>query len=211
MTDGNGTPTIKLFLSSTVPLPSAPGPDPGYFISDVPTDLEIGCGVGWHCITHAQNHPERRLIAIEHTAQKYEKFRRRLHNHAGLENVLPVHANAVHWITHYVPPQSVQTLFTLFPNPYPKPSQSNKRWHRMPFTERLIDCLHRGGHWVMATNEGTYATEALEYLSRNGRLKIKDRLLYSLTNPAPWAPRTHFEKKYLLAGHTCTQLVFERV
>jgi tRNA G46 methylase TrmB len=54
-------------------------------------------------------------------------------------------ANAVHWIAHYLSKQSVDAYFILYPNPYPKASQRNKRVHAMPFMGHLIATLKPGG------------------------------------------------------------------
>lgn len=202
---------MKTFRPEKVPVPSFPGWSELSIPGAPPTDIEIGTGVGWHAIQYGQKHPDRRLVAIEHTTEKFEKFRRRLENHPALTNVHAVHANAVHWITHFVASESIEKIITLFPNPYPKASQSNKRWHRMPFLERLVDSLKIGGTWTLATNEDYYWREAVEVLRSHPRLQLIEMLAYSQNSPPPWSPRSHFEKKYLQRGETCTQLVFRRL
>ena len=178
--------------------------------AQAPTNIEIGAGVGWHAVRYGMENPERRLVAIEHTQEKFAKMQRRVENHPQLQNVYAVHANAIHWMTHFAPLDSAERIFTLFPNPYPKHSQSNKRWHRMPFFERLVDTLKVGGTWTLATNEEFYWKEAEQMLSQHSRLELTERLEYSAAKPAPWGVRTHFEKKYILQGMTCVQLTFRR-
>lgn len=201
---------IRTFQTENIPVPSAPGLAPDFWKQSTPTDLEIGCGVGWHPITYASENPARRLIAIEHSKSRYQSFQRRWEKHGELENLLPVHANAIHWITHHVPERSIERLFTLFPNPYPKQSQRNKRWYAMAFTERLIGTLKPGGTWTLATNERFYIDEALETLGAHFLLSLVDRKAYSALDQMGQSPRTHFEKKYLLRGQTCYQLIFQR-
>lgn len=201
----------RSFKADRIPIPSALAPGAEFWQSTIPTDLEIGAGVGWHAVRYGIEHADRRLIAIEHTQEKFEKLARRLSHHPDVKNVLAVHANAIHWVTHFVPQQSLSRIFLLFPNPHPKGTQSNQRWHRMPFFERLLDSLMPGGTFTLATNEAFYAEEALAVLSANQRLSLVDKRVYSLAAPAPWGIRTHFEKKYLEAGQTCTQLIFELV
>lgn len=109
-------------------------------------DIEVGCGVGLHPIRRALERPERVLVAIEHTRSRFERFARRVSNHRkpeklgnqGLSNLVPVHADAVAWITHFVPARSVERYFFLYPNPYPK------RWHSMPFFGRVLETLKEG-------------------------------------------------------------------
>lgn len=163
-----------------------------------PLDLEIGCGVGWHPITYARNHPERRLIAIEHTREKFEKFRSRLKRHSPLPNLLPVHADAIRWVTHALSFGSIDRCLILYPNPEPKaPSQ---RWIRMPFFQRLLDVVKPEGEIVFATNENGYADEIREWAAQAWKRPVLQDIQYS------GPPRTHFEKKYLLRGETCYEI-----
>ena len=175
-----------------------------------PLDIEIGCGVGWHPIAYARKHPNRYLVAIEHTAEKFEKFARRLRRNPAARNLLAVHANAISWITHEVTTQSVDRYFLLYPNPYPKAKQRNQRWHAMPFMERLIATLKPGGELILATNLPAYAEEAEDLLVQHwGLIPARKRLLMLPTLPEGF-PRTHFEKKYLEAGQICFDLVFRK-
>lgn len=200
---------IRRFDATAVPVPSAPGPAADFWDCTDPTDLEIGPGVGWHPITYAKDHPSRRCIAIEHSQARFESFKRRHASH-GLNNLFPVHANAVHWITHHVPAERIERLFILFPNPYPKQGQRNKRWHAMPFREQLVRVLVPGGKLVLATNEAFYAEEAAIMLSHTEGLSLVDKITYSRDHERGKSPRTHFEKKYLQRGETCYELVFQK-
>ena len=78
-------------------------------------DVEVGCGVGYHPIRYARANPDRFLIAIEHTHTRFEKFERRLAHHEKLQNLLAVHADAVEWITHSLPEESVDRYYFLIP------------------------------------------------------------------------------------------------
>ena len=117
---------------------------------NMPIDLEIGCGVGWHPLVYAKKNPDRFLIAIERTAEKFEKFQRRFESHGKPENLLPVHADAVAWITHALGDDSCSRIMIPYPNPYPK--NSAQRWVRMPFFRRLLQVLKPGGSIQILTN-----------------------------------------------------------
>lgn len=168
-------------------------------------DVEIGCGVGWHAIEYAKNNPERCLVAIEKTSNKFEKFNQRFTNHPQIKNLKPVHANAVNWIATHLKPECVDRYFILYPNPNPKDPQ--KRWFRMPFMRFLLETLKPGGTVTLATNIFEYYKEAKQYnIEVWGLILCEDRTI--LPNEKP---RTHFEKKYLAAGQTCYNLVFQKV
>ena len=187
--------TVRPFNRLRVEPPHAfePAPDVS------PLDLEIGCGVGWHPVTYARENRERTLIAIEHTREKFLKFQARAANH-GLENLIPVHADAVRYVTHAFAPATLDRIFLLYPNPEPR--AENKRWFRMPFFSELLLKLKSGGTIELATNISAYALEAKLYAAHWG--------LALISETHPQMPRTHFEKKYLNRGETCFDLIFQK-
>ena len=107
-------------------------------------DIEIGCGVGLHPITYAKIHPDRNLVALEHTKEKFDKFWGRYENHASLDNLYPIHGNAISWISAHIKPASVSRYFLLYPNPWPKARHKNRRWAAMPFMAKLHETLAVG-------------------------------------------------------------------
>ncbi len=174
---------------------------------DSEIDLEIGCGVGWHPIVYAEKNPNRYLIAIERTAEKFEKFQRRFISHGRPTNLYPVHADAVAWITHALPENSCSRILIPYPNPYPKnPAQ---RWVRMPFFKRLLQILKPGGEIQIFTNILSYRDEALEYGVKYWGLTLVHSNSFWLSDQNGEF-RTHFEKKYLERGETCYEIRFQK-
>ncbi|MEO1209167.1 MAG: SAM-dependent methyltransferase [Cyanobacteria bacterium J06638_20] len=167
--------------------------------------VEIGAGQGLFAVQFSQTHPDMTLIAIERTQMRFAKLHQRI-AHNPCPNVIPIRANAVHWIAHYLSEHSVDAYFILYPNPYPKASQRNKRFHAMPFMGYLIATLKLGGTLTLATNQAFYHAEAKAMLTQVWSLScVSDRLISNGDRP-----RTHFEKKYLERGDRCTELVFRR-
>jgi tRNA (guanine-N7-)-methyltransferase len=174
-----------------------------------PVDLEIGCGAGFHPIRYAQEHSERTLIAIERTHARFARFQSRLAGHPHLTNILAIQDDAIRWVTHRVPPGSLDRIFLLYPNPYPKSGQQNKRWHSMPFMGRLLHCLAAGGTLTLATNMASYAEEARQMMQDVwGVCLVQDRR-FTADERSPDKASTHFERKYLQRGEQCTELVFQ--
>ncbi len=161
-----------------------------------PVEIEIGCGVGMHPIRYAMAHPDRTLFAIEHTVERFQSFQRRYENHKRPENLIPVHADAVEWVTHFVPAASVQRFFILYPNPWPRPGDERRRWYRLPFFGRLLETLVPGGEVLLATNLEDYAQGAARWFTEAWGLQVE-------VTPATGPARTHFERKYLERGEKC--------
>lgn len=165
-------------------------------------DIEIGAGQGLHAINYCAKNPNRQLIAIEHTKNKFEKLNNRRQQHPNLKNLLTLHANAISIISHYVVDGCIDHVFILYPNPYPKNKQANLRWHNMPFMGLLKNKLKKNATLTMSTNIESYASEASKVMVSEWGFTIKQFRIYN------GLARTHFEKKYLALGHKCWNLVF---
>lgn len=172
--------------------------------------LEIGCGVGLHPLQYALNFPNHLMIAFEHTREKFEKFQRRLNNHSQLSNLVAIHGNAISWITHGVLTSSIDKLFLLYPNPNPKARDLNKRWHAMPFMSEILRVLKDDGELIIATNEKSYALEAIEWMTSEWKCLLVEQREIGLNQTPEWKARTHFEKKYIERGETCYNLRFRK-
>lgn len=173
-------------------------------------DIEIGCGVGLHAVDYCRKNPKRTLIAIDKSQVRYQKMMDRIKKQSDVTNLIPIRENAIWFIAHEVQNNSVGNYFFLYPNPYPKKGQSNKRWHQMPFMQHVIDTLKKNGKIHLATNMKYYAEEAEEFFKDVWKLQLIGKSEYQGLSNAPFSPRTHFEKKYLERGQTCWNLIFQK-
>jgi len=169
--------------------------------------IEVGCGVGFHPIHWAKSHPETGLIALERTKNKFASFEGRVQNHPGLKNLFPVGHDGRLWIPDNIEDAEVSQYFFIYPNPYPKAAQANKRWHRNPLMHYLMGTLKDEGTLTFATNELWLKEECLLYMLEFWKTKLLS--LDEVRGPQPKA-LSHFEKKYLAQGQTCYHLVFQK-
>ena len=164
--------------------------------------LEIGTGTGMHPLSYAQKFPDRLIIAIEKTHERYGKFIR-AYEKTKPRNLVPVHAHAVSWVAHNIP-EELDEIFILYPNPNPKTSDLNKRWHAMPFFGYLIHTLRPSGKITLRTNELFYAEEARLFMDETWKLDDVEIRPFSLGDVSEF--KTLFEKKYLERGQTCYEI-----
>jgi len=169
-------------------------------------DLEIGAGQGLHAIRYCSDNPDRTLIAVERTKNRHIQLLQRTCAHRHLCNLITVRADAVALTVHYIPPESLEKIFILYPNPYHKPKQANLRWHNRPFLGDLLKRLKPGGELTLATNLEWYAIEASEKLSAQWDLT---QIEFS-RRPISSSPRTHFESKYQARGEICWNLIYKK-
>ncbi|GAA0204495.1 SAM-dependent methyltransferase [Kangiella japonica] len=163
--------------------------------------LEIGAGKGMHAMQFAEANPSKHLIAIERTRAKFDVFSERSRELA-LNNLLPVHADAIPWVVHALPPESLEGVFLLYPNPEPK--NSSQRWLNMPFFEFLISRMKPNATLVLVTNIVDYFKETTEVNRDVWKLKAEE------SEVPKDSARTHFEIKYLARGENCYQLLLTK-
>jgi len=194
---------MRSFKAGQIPAPRLTA-DLGPALNHSHVDVEIGAGAGLHAIRYAQQNPQRHLIAIERTQTRFHQLARRRAEHPELTNLFPVHADALSVFVHCLPDQSVERIFLLYPNPYPKEKQANLRWHNMPFMNFLKTKLKVGGSLILATNIEDYADEAECKMIAEWRFQLREKQILNGARD----PRTHFEKKYLERGQSCWNFVF---
>ena len=149
--------------------------------------LEIGAGKGKHALSFASDNTNTHLIAIERTAEKYQAMQK-MANQAKLSNLTTIHADAIAWVTHAVPAQSLSGVFILYPNP--EPHNPNQRWLNMPFFEWLLSRLKPDGELILASNIESYIDEA----------ELKAQTVWQVPVEKTQVPnhseRTHFAVSY---------------
>ena len=170
-------------------------------IASQPVCVEIGAGKGRHALLFSGQNPEKRLIAVERTREKFLCMQKQ-HSAEGQKNLQPVHADAVPWAVHALFPAQVEQLFILYPNP--EPHNPAQRWLNMPFFEFLLSRLQAGGRITLASNIPEYIAEAQQQLIEVWKLPFVKEAV------APDSARTHFEIKYLERGELCQQLIITK-
>ncbi len=170
-------------------------------IENLPVCVEIGAGKGKHAVLFSQQQPQSTLYAIERTREKFEAMQKQ-HQLANLNNLCPVHADALPWITHALYPAQVEQFFILYPNP--EPHNPAQRWVNMPFFEFILSRLQFGGQITLASNIPEYIEEAEQQLKDIWKLPYEKQVI------ASDSARTHFEVKYLERGELCQQLIIRK-
>ena len=166
-------------------------------IANESVSVEIGAGKGKHALLFSGQYPDKKLIAIERTREKFVAMQKQ-HQLEGQRNLQIVHADAIPWIVHALFPAQVEQFFILYPNP--EPHNATQRWLNMPFFEFLVSRLKAGGSITLVSNIPEYIAEAQQQLIEVWKLPFIQQDV-----PVDSA-RTHFEIKYLARGERCQEL-----
>lgn len=170
-------------------------------IENQPVCVEIGAGKGKHAVLFGQQQSQSKLYAIERTREKFEAMQKQ-HQLSNLNNLFPIHADALPWITHALYPAQVEQFFILYPNP--EPHNPAQRWLNMPFFEFILSRLQFEGQITLASNIPEYIEEAEQQLKDIWKLPYEKQVI------ASDSARTHFEVKYLERGELCQQLIIRK-
>ena len=157
--------------------------------------LDSCCGVGESTARLADRYPDYRVIGIDKSQSRLEKHA----NYASVQTNYQVVRADVNdfWRLVVAAGWPVAKHYLLYPNPYPKASQVQKRWHGSPAMQALMalcDETEVRSNWLV------YLLEFAQAAKHYGR--ISD--IRALSGNDAFTP---FERKYTASGQTCWQLV----
>lgn len=173
-------------------------------INATPLYLEIGCGHGEFIEQSARKDPKGHYIGIENVPYYAISAAKRIQG-AGLENVLILNQNANTLIKEVFPEESLDKIYILYPDPWPKRRHRKRRLIREETYRRYQKVLKSRGEieiWTDATEWVELSAPFLRQLP--GTLKeeeITDRLN---------APRTLFERKAKSNKHPVFHLLYQK-
>lgn len=162
---------------------------------DRPLIFDSCCGVGESTARIATRHPDALVIGIDKSAQRTQKHQ----HYAGAQsNYLVVRADVNDfWRLALDSGMSLYKHYLLYPNPYPKSAQVQRRWHASSAFKALIQL---GGILEVRSNWSIYIEEFALALNITGVDATAEPCQHS-------EPDTPFERKYWASGQTNWQLV----
>lgn len=170
--------------------------------------LEIGFGAGEHLAWQAANHADWGFIGCEVYINGTAALLARIEE-AGLDNVR-IYDEDARDLLAWLPAASLDRVFVLFPDPWPKKRHHKRRLISAETLDGLARTMRRGAELRIASDIPDYirtsllaarAGYAFEWLASSPRDWRK--------RPAGW-PETRYERKARLEGRPCSYLTFVR-
>ena len=163
--------------------------------------VEVGFGGGEHARAQIEANPSMGLIACEVYANGICSLLSALVPE-GDEATAPLPGNLRIWdddarmLLRGLPPASLDRLFLLFPDPWPKARHAKRRFVHPDNVALAARVLKPGGEWRIASDDPTYQAWTAEVLA--------GQMLFDVAPPARqrpngW-PQTRYERKAELAG-----------
>ncbi|QJR81431.1 methyltransferase domain-containing protein [Alteromonas pelagimontana] len=159
--------------------------------------LDSCCGVGESTATIARQYPECKVIGLDKSAARVDKHE---HYRKATDNYRVIRADVNDfWRLASKAQWPIKKHYLLYPNPYPKSAQVQKRWHA---SAAMVDMMALTPHIEVRSNWLIYLLEFAQAAKHYG-------LITHLTEVTTAQPITPFERKYRASGQVCWQLACE--
>ncbi len=200
----------QLLPQLAVPLPQeGSGPlDPASLFADPKKDywLEIGFGGGEHAAWQAEHNPDIGLIAAEVFLNGIASLLGHIER-IGLTNIR-IYPEDVRPFLASLATGSINRVFVLFPDPWPKSRHADRRFVNDGNLDLLARLMPTGAILRIATDDETYKAHAREVMA--GRSDFADITGEEPTKkPEAW-PVTRYEAKALREGRVPVFLSYQR-
>ncbi len=169
--------------------------------------LEIGFGGGEHLAHQAGLHPEVQFIGCEPYVNGIAGLLSHIEEHK-LANIR-IYTDDARDLIAALPDNSLEQVFILYPDPWPKKRHNKRRIISIEFLDTLARVMKYGAELRLATDSADYAAWMLERLLAHKNFRWKAKTCDDwLSPPAEWIS-TRYEQK-ALAGRP-TYLGFKRI
>lgn len=162
-----------------------------------PLALEIGCGTGHFVLQQAIRQPGTNFIAIDIYNKGCLKTCAKI-DHAGLDNVRVVRAEARWLLARALLPESLSAVYINCPDPWPKKRHRRRRLVNRVFLENLAHYLKPGGDFYFSTDFDNYATEVAGVI--HDLTGYRNMLTTAWTTSLPGYPISRYMQRFLDRG-----------
>jgi tRNA (guanine-N7-)-methyltransferase len=173
-----------------------------------PIWVEIGFGGGEHLADQAERHPETGLIGCEVFENGIAKLLARI-KRGRIENIR-IFADDGRLLIAALPPASIDRVFILFPDPWPKRRHEGRRIVSRGTLDALARVMTDGAELRLATDDRDLLSWMLERATDHPAFEWLARRPCDWRERLPDWPLTRYEEKAQAAGRPAIFLRFRR-
>lgn len=170
--------------------------------------LEIGFGGGEHLLHMAQRHPEIGFIGCEPYINGVAMLLPRIAE-LGIKNIR-IHAGDARDLLDVLPIGSLERVYLLYPDPWPKLRHHRRRFINAEQIEQLARVVKAGGLLRIATDIPDYVRHCLEHFQSVADFDWMAEQPENWREPWPNWYRTRYEAKAIRENRTPHYLSFVR-
>ena len=164
-----------------------------------PYEIEIGSGKGTFLVQEATRCPERDFLGVENAGEFFRHSTDRVSRHA-LKNVRMLYANAVEFVTHWVPDNSVAIIHLYFSDPWPKARHHKRRVLQRATLEQFHRVLQTAGEVRLVTDHDDLWKWYVELIAASDDLFARKEFAPPASAGEGEVVGTNFERKYRREG-----------
>jgi len=160
--------------------------------------LEIGFGSGEHLISLSKTYPNIGFIGVEVYEDGIVKTLKQI-SKLNITNIRLINEDASNIIL-LLPSKSINKIFLLFPDPWPKKRHAKRRFTVSGNLQQLARIMLDGGEFLLATDHMEYLNWSLEQFMSTPLFKNENLDQNSWGNPPNGWFSTRYEQKAIQAG-----------
>jgi tRNA (guanine-N7-)-methyltransferase len=164
-----------------------------------PYEIEIGSGKGTFLVQEATRCPERDFLGVENAGEFFRHSTDRVSRHA-LKNVRMLYANAVEFVTYWVPENSVAIIHLYFSDPWPKARHHKRRVLQRTTLEQFHRVLQTAGEVRLVTDHDDLWKWYEELIAASDDLFARKEFAPPASAGEGEVVGTNFERKYRREG-----------
>jgi tRNA (guanine-N7-)-methyltransferase len=170
--------------------------------------LEIGFGAGDHLAWQAQRNPRVGFLGCEPFVEGVANLLSRIERD-GLRNIRILDDDA-RLLLDSLAPESLDRVFILFPDPWPKTRHHKRRIVTTETLDRLARAMRPGAELRLATDHADYAAWMLAHATDHPAFAWTARRAADWRDPPADWPGTRYEAKAARQGRRACHLHFRR-
>ncbi len=170
-----------------------------------PAWLEIGFGGGEHLAHQAKIHPDVNFIGAEPFLNGVAKLLA-LIEEKQLANIR-IHDGDARYLLEALPDRSLQRIYLLYPDPWPKARQKKRRFVNAETVAQFHRLLKPGGLFLFASDIEDYAGWTREHIAAHGGFTVEGDPSQPFEN---WL-QTRYEAKARREGRVPAYLTFRQL
>ena len=136
------------------------------FVDNPSATLEIGCGHGHFLAAYAQAHPETFCVGIDLVSKRIEKANLKK-TKQGIDNLHLLKAEVSEFLDGLASAVVFQSIFMLFPDPWPKKRHHKNRMVQQGFLGAIAQHTHADSKFYFRTDDAGYFEWTCQHVADN--------------------------------------------
>ena len=169
--------------------------------------FEIGFGYGEHTVHQAMLNKNYRIVACETYINGVLSLLDKIEENK-IENIR-IYNDDARFLLEKIPDHSIDKIFILFPDPWPKKRQNKRRIINNEFLDLVKLKLKKGGILFFASDIANYVEWTFDFAK--DKFKYKFNSIEDCKNEPKWWIRTRYQQKAIKEGRESYFLEFENI